>query len=462
MTLSELIADFALTLRYQDIPADVKQLACLHTLDALGVGSAAAAGPVQGRMRDIITRSDGSAADCTVLGASTKAAEASAALLNGSFIHALEYDDTHMASIVHGSAVLVPSALAAAETNRLTLSELVRLITIGWEVLVRLGLSAQGGFQRRGFQVTSVGGAPVAALIAGTAIGATRDELVSAQGIAGSQASGIFEFLNEGATVKALHPGWAAHSGMIAARLAAAGMTGPSTVYEGRFGLYNTHTDDNDGAENLKGELATLGHCWTLRDAAFKLYPCCHYIHPFLECAYQLKNELGSLRDVCAIECQVPLGAATIICEPWERKQAPAILDEAKYSLPYCMALAFLDIPITAEHFLAKKVNAKAVELAGTISWSPMEDSKFPKQFEAIVCVELQGGRKMTMRVDQVKGGPERPASREEIEEKFIANTTSLYEPHLQQSLIGLLLRTASDTPVAELGALLRAVVNHR
>lgn len=455
MTLSELIADFALSLREQDIPPDVAQLARLHTLDALGVGIAASAGAVQRRMADSILRFNAQAGGCSVLGSPVQANGASAALLNGSFIHALEYDDTHMASIVHGSAVLVPAALAAAEQNQLTLGELIRLVTIGWEVLIRIGLAAPGAFQRRGFQVTSVGGALVSALMSGLAAGATREELISTQGIAGSQASGIFEFLSEGATVKALHPGWAAHAGIIAAQLADAGMTGPSTVYEGRFGLYKTYTDELGASDALRTELASLGQKWTLRDAAFKLFPCCHYIHPFLEGVQQLAVEPGSLMEINIIECRVPQGAAAIICEPWERKQTPTIPNEAKYSLPYCMALAFLGIPISAGHFLAEQVSAEVVAFAKKIAWTPMLEADFPKKFEAEICVNFRDGRKTRIRIDQVKGSAERPASVVEIKAKFLANTQALYTTELQQRLIALLLDGAQDIPVAELGILL-------
>lgn len=457
MTISEDFADFALSLRQQDIPQDVAQLARLHTLDALGVGLAASAGAVQRRMVDSVLRFNAQAGGCTVLGSTTQANGASAALLNGSFIHALEYDDTHMASIVHGSAVLVPAALAAAEQNQLSLGELLRLVTIGWEVLVRVGLAAPGSFQRRGFQVTSVAGTLVAALMASSAAGASRAELISAQGIAGSQASGIFEFLSEGASVKALHPGWAAHAGMIAAQLAAAGLTGPTTVYEGRFGLYKTYTDDLGAGEVLQQELASLGQLWMLRDAAFKLFPCCHYIHPFLEGVQQFAVPPDSLQDIVSVECQVPPGAAAIICEPWKRKQTPAIPNEAKYSLPYCMALAFLGIPITADHFLAEQVSAEAIAFAQKISWTPMLDADFPKKFEAEICVKFRDGKSTNIRIAQVKGSSERPASVAEIKAKFLGNTRALYATELPKRLIDLLIDGETDRPVAELGCLLRA-----
>jgi len=453
MTHSERIADFALSLRLEDIPSDVSQLARLHTLDAIGVGIAASGGSVQKRIAHSLLLGNTQVSGCTVFGHTSQTNGANAALLNGSFIHALEYDDTHMASIVHGSSVLVPVALAAAEQHQLSLGEYIRLVAIGWEVLVRVGLAAPGAFQSRGFQVTSVGGALVSALIAGLPARATRAELVSAQGIAGSQASGIFEFLSEGATVKALHPGWAAHAGIIASQLAMAGMTGPSKVYEGRFGLYKTYTDEPDAANALGRELNTLGQQWTLRDAAFKLFPCCHYIHPFIEGVQKMLEKPIALENIERIECRVPLGAAGIICEPWHNKQTPLILNEAKYSLPYCVALAFLNIPITAQHFLSTQVNADAVAFAQKISWTTLLNADFPNKFEAEITIQLRNGQTEYIRVDQVKGSASRPASQEDIEAKFIGNTPSIID---QQRIIDFLLYGELNLPISTLGAFLR------
>lgn len=453
MTHSQCIADFAMSLRLQDIPNDVSQLARLHTLDAMGVGIAAAEGRVQKRIAQSLLLNNTQVSGCTVLGHGSQTNSANAALLNGSFIHALEYDDTHMASIVHGSSVLVPVALAVAEQHQLNLGEYLRLVTIGWEVLVRVGLAAPGAFQKRGFQVTSVGGALVSALIAGLPAGSSLSELVSAQGIAGSQGSGIFEFLSEGATVKALHPGWAAHAGIIASQLAIAGMTGPSTVYEGRFGLYKTYTDEPDAINALGRELNTLGQQWMLRDAAFKLFPCCHYIHPFIECAQKILAKHISIEDIKSIECRVPLGAAGIICEPWHSKQTPLILNEAKYSLPYCLALAFLNIPITAQHFQSDKVNADAVNFAQKISWTTLLEADFPNKFEAEIKIQFLDGQTIFARVDQVKGSVSRPASQDEIEAKFMSNTPSISD---QQGIIDLLLQGEADLPITMLGILLR------
>ena len=108
----------------------------------------------------------------------------------------------------------------------------------GWEMFVRLGLAAPGAFQREGFQITSAGGTMVAALVAADIAGLDEDAAVNAVGIALSQSSGVFEFLTNGSSVKSLHPGWAAHAGVLAARFAQAGMTGPETALEGDRGLF--------------------------------------------------------------------------------------------------------------------------------------------------------------------------------------------------------------------------------
>ena len=103
---------------------------------------------------------------------------------------------------------------------------------------------------------------------------------------------GVFEFLSNGSTVKSLHPGWAAHSGIMAANLARAGLTGPETSFEGRFGLFRAFAGEGEAADRFARELTTFGRRWCLMEAAYKFYPCCHYIHPFIEAGRLLQDEV--------------------------------------------------------------------------------------------------------------------------------------------------------------------------
>lgn len=421
-SLSGRMAQFAHALRLQDIPAPVQQLARLHLADALGVGLAASQVPANRRLLAELRAQAGGDGPASVLGQAGGTTPHVAALLNGTSIHSLEYDDTHMASIVHGSAVIVPAALAAAEAAKLTLGELLVLTVVGWETLVRVGEASPGGFQRRGFQVTSVGGVAVAALLASVAQGASPAETTAAMGIAGSQAGGIFEFLSNGSSVKAFHPGWAAHAGLWAASCARAGMTGPDTVLEGRFGLFNTYAGDEQAGERLRTGLDSLGSTWKLAEAAYKFYPCCHYIHPFLECAQVLRERCPGVDAIASVHCRVAPGAATVICEPWSAKQAPRNGREAKYSLPYCIARVLLGRPVDVASMTAESIDPQALALAARIEWTPREDSPFPQCFDADLEVVCADGTRLHHAVPQVLGSRERPATQAAIRAKFMGN----------------------------------------
>ncbi|MBO9514511.1 MAG: MmgE/PrpD family protein [Variovorax sp.] len=420
-SLSARLAQFTHELRLDAVPAPILHLARLHVADALGVGLGAAAVPAQRRLLAHL-RAEAGSGPATVLGFAGGVPAPVAAMLNGSSIHSLEYDDTHMASIVHGSAVIVPSSLAAAEAQGLSLDEVVRLTVAGWEVLVRIGEASPGGFQRRGFQVTSVGGVVVAALLGAVARGADLAATVAAMGIAGSQAGGIFEFLSNGSSVKALHPGWAAHAGLWAAACAQGGMTGPATVLEGRFGLFNTYADDSAAGARLAAGVEDLGRAWKLADAAFKFFPCCHYIHPYLEGAQLLLPEVPSPAAIAAVHCRVAPGAATVICEPWAAKQKPASGVEAKHSLPYCIARILLGRPVDIAAMTATDVDPDALALSERIHWAPRDDSGFPARFDADLRIELADGRVLHQRIEQVFGSAERPAGDEAVRAKFEAN----------------------------------------
>ena len=215
--------------------------------------------------------------------------------------------------------------LAVCEETGASGASFLRAFVLGWEIFVRLGLAAPGAFGRRGFQFTAAGGPFAGALTAGLVLGLDSEQMTDALGIAGSQASGVMEFVHEGATVKALHAGWPAHAGLLAARLAEAGMTGPASIFEGADGFYRAYTDDAGATARLRNHLETLGERWHLREVALKLHASCHYIQPFLECLEILLERGLDPADVAAIQCEVPPGEERLICEPWTEKLRPVL-----------------------------------------------------------------------------------------------------------------------------------------
>lgn len=425
------------------IPPDVMACAKLHFADAIGVGLAASASQIGAPYRGLVEANHGGAS--SVFNANVGMPPADAALINGGLIHSLEFDDTHTGSIVHGSSVIAAAALAAGEAAGSTGRELLGAFVRGWEVLVRLGIAAAGKYQANGFQVTPVGGTIAAAMVAAELMKLDEDRTVAAIGISLSQASGVFEFLSNGSSVKSLHPGWAAHAGITAARLAASGMTGPETTFEGRFGLFRTFAKDDGAAERFAGLIETLGAQWYLRDAAFKLFPCCHYIHPFLECIDRLSAAGVTREQIEKVACRVPAGAAPIVCEPWDVKLDPGTPHAARWSLPIVMAEYWVEGRVTL-HTFERPSSAGVRELAARMSWEPLQAAQFPEKFGAEVACHLRDGKTETVRVDDVYANASRPAKRGEVLAKFRANAAAVFDAAALKTLEAAL-NNLDDTP---------------
>lgn len=434
------------------LPPDVSAAARLHLLDALGVGSAGSArGPLR-ELGSLAARHPGGRS--TVLGGAEPTTAAMASLVNGALIHSLEFDDTHVASVMHGSSTLAAVALAVAQEVEADGGDLLSAYALGWEVLIRMGLASPGTLQARGFQTTSAAGPFVAALVSGLLHGDSVDTIVEALGIAGAQPGGTFAFLADGDTVKAGQPAWAAHSGILAAELARAGMTGPERVLEGPLGFFALFADDADAAERLRDELADLGDRWHLLDAAYKLIPCCHFIHPFVEALGTAVDGLDPA-DVAAIHCWVPDGAVPIIAEPWEGRQAPATGHDARWSLPYVLASRVVDGDVSLELFDAP-IGGDRLDLSRRITHEIWEDSGFPARFPARLRVTTTDGREIESSVDDVLGGAGRPVPPDAVVAKARGN---LAAGGLSATVVDDLVAEVLDADrpdVTRIGALLR------
>lgn len=415
--LARVAAEQACAIAFGDIPADVVALAKTHLLDQLGVGLAAAALPRNRPLASLVF-AFGEGGRATALGLEMPVPAAAAVLRNGALMHSLEYDGTHTASVVHAGSVVAPVAIAVSEQIGACGARLLRAFVLGWEIFIRLGLAAPGAFSRQGFQFTAVGGPFAGALAAGLLLGLDQEQLTSALGIAGSQASGVMEFVHEGATVKALHAGWPAHAGLLAARLAGAGMTGPSTILEGAHGFYALYARDAEAAARLQLHLQTLGKHWHLRETALKARASCHYIQPFLECLETLLSRGLEAGNVAAIHCEVPRGEESLICEPWAEKLRPASAYQAKFSLPYALGALLVDGEVTLETFEGP-ARPDICARAACVSWSPMADGDFPNRYGARLTATTRSHARLTAEVADVRGTPGRPFAQRELSTKF-------------------------------------------
>src|SRR3989440_3742870 len=283
------LARFVIGLRLDDVPWSVVTKAALLALDTLGCCLAAVRYDFGRAARATAERLGGNP-ESTVVGSTARVAAANAVLANATLAHGLDFDDTREDAIVHTGSVAVTTSLAVGEARGASGTAALEAMVAGVETMCRVGLAVPGKFHARHYHPTALAGAFGAAAVAGKLHGLTEDELVHAFGICGSQAGGIIEYLADGAWTKRLHPGWAAHAGVVATLLAQSGFTGPETVFEGEHGFYPAVAGEDD-ARRHDQLLAGLGQTWEVERLTFKPYPCGSIAPPYMDCALRLREE---------------------------------------------------------------------------------------------------------------------------------------------------------------------------
>jgi 2-methylcitrate dehydratase PrpD len=346
---------------------------------------------------------------------------AAAALINGTAAHGEDFDDTFEGGPVHAGAVIVPAVLAACERHGGGGQAALLGIAIGCETMCRLSTVIPKAVHKAGFHPTAVFGALGAAAGVGAALGLNECQLVDALGIAGSMASGIIEYLAEGASTKRLHAGWAAQSGLRAALLGRAGFAGPRTVFEGEHGLFNGFAHSRDGAyEALTGE---FGARWVIETLAFKPYPCGTMAHPFIDCARKLKEQGIRAADVKEIVCETAEGIVHRLWEPLAAKQRPPNGYAAKFSIPYLIAAGLVRGNVGFSDFTEAAVrDGEVLALAGKVKYIVDPNNPYPNAFTGHIRATLSDGRVVEVRQPHFRGGANEPLTRDDIVTKFGLN----------------------------------------
>jgi 2-methylcitrate dehydratase PrpD len=425
-----------------------------HLIDAVGVGVLGSAQPMPRRALDGIVAIPGTPGNIPVWGSELTLTAPYAAMANGIACHALDFDDTHTEGIVHGSAILAPTVLALGTELQATGEQLITAFVVGWEVAARIGLAAQGSIHDRGYHTTSVAGVFGAAAAAGKLLGLPADRVVHALALAGSQACGINEYQSNGSSSKILHTGWAAHAGIVAAYLARAGMTGPLSIFEGSMGLLSVY---GDAAKVVPAALTGgLGQRWEMTRVGIKPYPCCHFLHAFIDCAKALRTAGVKPDDITAIECIVPEIEVALVCEPLEFKRIPISPYAAKFSLPYAVAAALIDGEVSHRTFTAEGVTRpEALELAARVSYriAAPEETTFPRYFPGWLKASLRDGSSLEERIDVNLGTPENPLSRLALDAKFRDNAAAVLPATQVEELLASLwsLERCSAADIGEL-----------
>ena len=430
MTLARRQAEFAAGLGYDELPPQVAASVKERVLDTLGIALAASALETSDAVRAVATAWGGSP-QAAAIGVAQRLPAHAAALVNGTLAHSLDFDDTHLPSILHPSACIVPAVLAAGEASGASGRDAIAAAAVAYEICVRLGMAAYDDEARnnvyveKGLHATSICGTVAAAVAAAKLAGLDADGIEAAIGIAASMGAGLLEANRAGGTVKRVHCGWAAHAGIAASALAAAGVTGPSTVLEGRFGFFNALCD---GRVDLDVVADGLGERWETPGIHFKPYPANHFTHAGIDAALALRADGVDPDEVAEVELAVAAPTLRTIAEPPELKRRPPSGYAAQFSGPFTVAAALVGgggLGVYLDDFTDERARDESLlALAARVRCvaDPESAALYPRALPGALRVTLRSGETREYRVRENRGGPGRPLSADELALKFTLN----------------------------------------
>jgi len=331
-------------------------------------------------------------------------------LLAGALTHITETDDLHRESVTHPGCAVIPVALALGAENSCSNAEVLDAVTRGFEAICRVGMSV-GPQHYKVWHNTATCGPFGGAMAAAELLDLSLEQCVWALGNAGTQSSGLWEFLEDGAMSKHLHAGRAAQSGLMAAELASVNISGATKILEGEKGFYSALCSDPDPSRlALNNE-----DPWQTHRTSIKPWPSCRHTHPAIDAAIELSNSLEG-REVADVSVE-SYQAALDLCD----RVSPANEYQAKFSLQHCVASALQHGEVTLNSFgpnqrsaLAEKTTAVSVHATDPFK------SNYPDAWGARVTVKTSDGTALHAERTHCKGDPELPLDAAAMQDKAV------------------------------------------
>jgi 2-methylcitrate dehydratase PrpD len=421
MTLSLELAEWALKLKWNDLPSEVQNRVKEHALDGIGNAIGAASTDIADAAAKTVGIY-GESNEASMWGTTNRTSVPAAVFFNSILIHALDFDDTHAGGLVHATAPTLPVAIALGESLKASGEEVITAYAAGLEVICRLGASTPHGFHARGLHATQVCGTIASAIVAAKLMRLSISQTVNAMGIAGSFSGGLLEFLNTGSSTKQIHPGIASQAGVIAAHLAANGATGPETVIEGEYGILKSLSDRD---ANLSQIVKGLGEVWECSQITIKPYPACQLSHVTLDAtrnAWTSASASGvKISEIKKISAIVHPDSAKIVCIPRSEKNTPKTAYDAKFSLPWSVAALIIDGELVVKSFDQTSIKrGSVIELAEKFEFEEGKEVIAAAAAPGSVEITTTDGRSFSGIASTSAGGPSNRLSSDALVKKFL------------------------------------------
>jgi len=433
-SLSHKMAEFALTLKCEDIPPEAIKEAKRFLLDSMGCALAAVNNEdMQAMYR--FTEKLGGAPEATVIGSGLRTNAPNAALMNCLLTRALDYNDIYWEQDPSHPSDIIGAALAAAEANGKSGREALVAIILAYEFEMRWCHAAEPGVREVGWHHATLTQF-VSPLVAGHMYDLDLEQMVAAVGISGSSHFTLGGVVAGHLTnMKNTADPLAAQAGVIAAMMAREGYKGPVEVIEGKEGLFEVVNNVEWRPEWL---LKDLGQDFMITRCGYKAFPTEALTHQPISAALQVCREHNlAAEDISEILVETTTRGADILSDP--SKFAPKTKETADHSLPYVIAVAVADGNVLPDSFSDEKLRDPRIrDLLGKIKVvaDPEIDALFPRVKRARVQITTLPGSIHAAQVDHAKGSPQNPMSDEEIIAKFRANAGGVVSSHRMDEII--------------------------
>lgn len=416
---SQKIARHVVRTGYDDLPAPVIDATKWFLLDTIGVAWAGTGAPGADALRRTVL-ADHADGDCTEIASDRRLPPTSAALLNGMYAGALDFDGVYEKGSVHPDIVTLPAALAIAEQQHASGRDLLTALAVGNDISCRSGGSMTGN---RGWFNTATHGVFGGAAAAAKLLRLDADQTADALGLAFSQAAGSQQALVEKSLVKRMLSGMAARAAVFAALAAQQGVSAPKEVFEGSFGFHTLYGDGE--CDTL---LEQLGERYENVDTVTKKFPSCTANHVAIEAALALRdaNDLAA-DDIDRATITISPFMDGLVGGPFEPADNPQV--SAQFSVQYSVACAIARGRLGIAEIQDEAISDPSINaLAQKITVRVNED--WPGKFAPCdLQIRTVDGRDLDHHAAHTPGTPENPMGLDDLKDKFRDCTASGVRP---------------------------------
>lgn len=445
------LANFVSDLTYEKLPQSVRRAALGCILDTVSVGAGAAKEDQLQSVTAQLLSAFGRDPVSTLWGQGQKAPLASAVFLNAMASHTLELDDVHTASKTHIGTVVIPAAWALAEQLGCSGTQLITAVTAGYEAAARIGMAfGVVSHRKHGWHATGTAGVFGAGAACASLLGLSKEQTLYAFALSGAQASGVWAFLGDGSSCKALNPARAAVNGCTAAYLSKAGMSGPEHILTAQDGgLFGAMTDEPIPDQVDSG----LGQKWEILQLDKKPYPCCRSTHCVIDGILALRKAhsipVDQVRQVTVETYEVGYQQ----CGVSESSLSPKTPAQAKFSTPYTAAVALATGNVTLSDFAPEAIfreDIRSLMPRIQVISSPHFSRAYPGSWGCCVHILMSDGTQYSQIVSDASGSVANPQSEQQLKDKADSLFARASVP-LSKNLSGQLLSLAQLPTLPEL-----------